>query len=201
MRENSILEEIHFYVAQLFSDRPDERLVYHNLGHTLAVVAHSREIAVHYAVGEEDQFVLLTAAYFHDTGHLFGFMEGHEQAGVDIMRDFFKDLPIAEEELRQIAGCILATKWPVHPRGLLEEILCDADTFHLGTDEFIRMDPRVWEEFVKRTGKSITPSGRLKNSVRFMEVHRFFTEYCQNLLNEGKAENLALLNAKSRDMH
>ena len=40
------------------------------------------------------------------------------------------------ERTAEIREIILATKLPVSPQTLLQAIICDADTFHLGTDEF-----------------------------------------------------------------
>jgi hypothetical protein len=162
----------------------------------MAVADHCAKIASHYPVDARSGYILLSAAYFHDTGHLYGFMDGHEKAGVDIMRNYFENCDIEEEMLMDIERCILATKWPVKPKGLLEEIICDADTFHLGTDDFPEMDKKVWDEIEMRTGKPVT--NRAEKSLQFLLDHQFHTEYCQKLLNEGKAENLEWLRTKIR---
>jgi hypothetical protein len=215
MNSSPLFNEVDLYVSQLFQEHPHPDLLYHNFEHTQRVVAHSMQIADHYPLSEAERFILYTAAYFHDTGHLLGVLEGHERVGVEIMRDFFKGLrgkadegsqagsveaakgsceegsPIGPDELLRIERCIMVTRWPVRPVKLLEKMICDADTFHLGTEEFMEMDGRVWDEMERRTGKVI--EHRAERSLRFLEVHRFYTEYCQNLLNEGKQRNIERL--------
>ena len=38
--------------------------------------------------------------------------------------------------IEKVTSCINATKMPQSPGSLIEQILCDADLAHLGTDEF-----------------------------------------------------------------
>ena len=45
-----------------------------------------------------------------------------------------------------IASCIMATKLPRNPKNLLEEIICDADTYHLGTKDFKKTNKQAFEE-------------------------------------------------------
>lgn len=167
---------------------------YHNLTHTRAVVGHCRELAAHYSLGNRGTFVLVVAAWFHDIGHLYGEIEGHEQRGVVRMKDCLSDLPA--ELIGQIAACILATKVPSHPGSLSEKIICDADTFHFGTPEFRRTDALVHQEVELRKGIVITDWPA--RTLTVLRRHVFFTDYCQMLLTKGKEENIAWVEARLR---
>jgi hypothetical protein len=39
-----------------------------------------------------------------------------------------------------LESCICATKLPQRPKSLLEEIVCDADKYNLGTENFLKSD-------------------------------------------------------------
>lgn len=180
-----------FYVRRLFEELADPDLVYHNLDHTLSVVNHTNEIGAHYALDDNQLFIVEVAAWFHDTGHLVGAMSHHEEISVELMREFLMENQISRDIQDDIAKCILATKMPVHPTGLLQEILCDADTYHLGTDEFERIDQLVWQEIEIRMHQKI--EDRVNRSIQFMRQHQFYTPYCRELLSEGKKKNIEML--------
>lgn len=80
---------------------------------------------------------------------------------------------------------------PVHPITMLQMILCDADTYHLGTKEFIEIDNLVWQELELRTHKTYIQ--KITASIRFLQTHHYYTDYCVALLNEGKRMNLSVL--------
>src|SRR5215813_12712645 len=66
---------------------------YHNIVHTRGVVAHAQEIAAFYALGREEVFILDSAAWFHDIGHLYGEIDGHEERGVVVMQQYLSNIP------------------------------------------------------------------------------------------------------------
>ncbi len=68
---NNIYKKIENHVEGLFDKMKDPSLIFHNLKHTQTVVDRTKEIAGHYHVSEKEMLILYTAAWFHDTGHLF----------------------------------------------------------------------------------------------------------------------------------
>jgi len=186
-----VLSKIRLYVTELFARRDMPFLIYHNLHHTETVVERANEIANHYAVNETDKFCLLSAAWFHDTGHLFNELKEHEKTGVDLMDSFLKTNFIEEGLIEIISGCIMATKIPSYPKTEIEKIICDADTYHFGTKEFRVSDPKVYEEMELRLHVHI--ENKTLKSIRLLESHKYFTSYCQELLNKGKQENIVFL--------
>lgn len=180
------------FVSGLYNSPDVPHYPYHNLTHTLGVVDHAREIAEYYRLEATDAFVLAIAAWFHDVGHLYGPMAGHEERGVTIMRQHMRTLPDAL--LSDVGDCIMATKLPAHPATLTHKIICDADTYHLGTTYFLQTDPWVRQEVELRTGRTF-PNWR-QRTLDMLRQHRFFTDYCEHLLNEGKARNIGLVQAQ-----
>ncbi len=159
---------------------------YHNLAHTESVVGHVKEIAAYYLLNETDTFILTAAAWFHDIGHLYGPMKGHEERGVVIMQHYLQNN--APDHVAAISRCILATRSSTHPVTLQEQIIRDADTYHIGTPFFHQTDVLVEKEMEMRTGTKFPDWHR--KSLLFLQQHIFYTEYCRNLLNNGKQQNI-----------
>ena len=82
----------------------------------------------------------------------------------------------------------MATKMPVSPTTLSEKIICDADTYHLGTEEFFEQNNLVKLELEARLG--ITIENWHTSSLLFIQAHHYYTPYCQALLSDGKSRNI-----------
>ena len=149
---NTINKKAGEYVTALFEKMHNPNLVYHNLEHTKYVVQRTNEIAAHYNLNEKELTISSLAAWFHDTGHLFTDASKHEEQSVEIMKKFMTENDNDPQLIAEIEGCILATKFPRHPQNLLQEIICDADTYHLGTKEFKEVNKKVFEEHLLRVG-------------------------------------------------
>ncbi len=90
-----------------------------------------------------------------------------------------------------IVGCIMATKIPQGPETLLEKIICDADTYHLGTKDFIDTDSSVKKELQSRINLSLDDWD--SKTLNMLIKHTYFTSYCQEQLSKGKQENIAIV--------
>ncbi|MGN6617887.1 MAG: Pycsar system effector family protein [Ilyomonas sp.] len=193
--DSSLYKKAEEYVTALFEKMPDPKLVYHNLRHTKDVVERVKEIAEHYYLNERDKIILYTAAWFHDTGHLFTSMDKHEERSVEEMRKFMEIYSNQEDLVAEIEDCILSTKFPTHPNNLLQQIICDADTYNFGTKEFREINKPMYEEYVLREGE-ITKQQWDEKRLKLLETHQYYTTYCKELLNEGKKQNRKKLKKK-----
>jgi predicted metal-dependent HD superfamily phosphohydrolase len=182
------------HVKVLFNKLHDEKLVYHNFSHTALVVEHAEEMVKYYKLSKQDRLIIMLAAWFHDTGHLFSKSLDHEKVSAEIMLDFLIANRCDNDLIRNAIDCIMATKMPANPVHLREQILCDADTYHLGTDEFPIMNERVKKELWLRDGIEFTDWQ--KHSLEFLKRHRFHTSYCQEKLTPGKMKNIRQLESK-----
>ena len=195
MDHNKTYKKIEEYVRGLFDQMLTPSLVFHNLEHTENVVKRTQEIAGHYKVSESEMLILYAAAWFHDVGHLFTVPEKHEVMSCDIMKKFMKEHEEDENIITQIANCIMATKFPRDPKDLLQEIICDADTYHFGTKEFKKTNKQAFEEATLRCGE--TDSDKFNEAtIKMLQQHKFYTGYCKELLNERKEKNIKKLQNK-----
>ncbi|WP_343690931.1 metal-dependent phosphohydrolase [Chitinophaga sp.] len=190
MSEALLLAKIEAHVRHLFALHMQPYLYYHNLAHTEEVVEHTTALCSWYNLAAHNSFIIITAAWFHDTGHLFGDLEGHEERGAALMRQFLEG-SVPTLYLSAIHQYIMATRMPVHPANIMEKIICDADTWHLGTADFMMKDAKVWQELEARKGRTFENKAAL--SLKFMQQHSFYTTYCKQQLSAGKRRNIDAL--------
>ena len=196
MNYREILEQLRTHVTWLFQANKDPRFLYHNLNHTEQVVENTVKLANHYQLSDHDFFIVLAASWFHDIGYLFSHAD-HEAKGIEMCSDFLKDKEIPQEVIDKIAGCIMATKMPQSPVGLLQEIVCDADLFHLGTSSFKERNKLMRQEAQAFSPNKIDKEVWREKTIGLLNMHHYHTEYSQELLNQKKSENLAQLEQKS----
>lgn len=193
------MEKTEAYVRGLYSAHADENLVYHTLEHTGEVVKAAQQIADHYQLDEPDYLAVYIAAWFHDTGYLFGQPEGHELKGAALAEEFLKDQQADPALIEKVKQCILATRLSAQPGSLIEQIVADADLFHFGTENFWNNNRMMRREVELRSGKRV-PGGQWRKSAMIMlKRHEFRTGYCRTLLQKGKQENIARLEAREEE--
>ena len=197
--DNNLYKKIENYVTGLYETLQDDTLVFHNLKHTQNVVNRTKEIAGHYHVTEKEMLILYTAAWFHDTGYLFTEPSKHEVMSADVMKKFMLDHTNDTELIKEVEQCIMATKSPRNPTNLLQQIICDADTYNLGTKEFKDTNKRVLKENKLKTGE-VDKKTFYTNTIKMLEEHQFYTTYCKDLLSVTKELNMKKLKKKLQEM-
>jgi predicted metal-dependent HD superfamily phosphohydrolase len=178
------------YINHYFEKNIHRQLPYHNKSHTENVVAAVTQIANHYQLNEHDFFVVITAAWFHDMGYYMGEAKGHEQKGASMAAGFLKDNGIDDASIEQVRGCIIATQMPQRPTNLLEQIVCDGDLFHLGTDNFGELNKSMRKEAEEKKGREIDKKEWRHGTIALLQSHHYHTDYSRLLLNQKKQENL-----------
>jgi predicted metal-dependent HD superfamily phosphohydrolase len=193
-----LLEEVKDFVLDYFHTHQDARLVYHNLDHTQTVVDATMQIANHYQLNDKDFFIVCTGAWFHDTGY-FEDTQNHEQKGADIATAFLKEQDVPADVRDSVMQVILATKMPQRPTNLLENILCDGDLFHLGTEDFSAKRKLMHKEVeLLYHIKDNKKEWRLKD-IAFLESQQYHTDYCALLLSDQKQRNIDKLKSKVKE--
>ena len=187
------------HVALFYFDHLDERLVYHNQHHTKQVVDNVQQIAAHYQLSEHDLFIVISAAWFHDTGILIDGIEDHEQKSAEIAAAFLQTLHVPAEDIAAVKQAILSTKMPQTPVSLVDKILCDADLFNLGTDSFKENNRQVRKELEAFNETKIGGEEWRLSSIALLENHTYHTDYCRGLLDATKAENLSDLRRRQEE--
>ena len=192
-----LLSKARMFVTDLFQNKVNKSIRFHNLQHTEGVVSACEEMANYYHFADEDHLAVCLAAWFHDTGFSSGQAHGHEDKSIQLATTFLQENTIDPVFIQKVVSCIEATKMPQSPKSLIEQVLCDADLYHLGTDEFTTKNKLLREELTGFSKQDISKKQWRKMNISFLENHKYFTDYGRRNLQPVKEKNLEEL--KDRD--
>ncbi|MBL0739795.1 HD domain-containing protein [Chryseolinea lacunae] len=190
--DSELLNRVEAYVKELLNTKLPPTRVFHTLPHTVNVVRACCSLIAHYATSQANGEALLTAAWFHDTGYTETGVK-HEEEGVKIALRFLRDFNLPQEFYLKIEGLIIATKLSASPKSLLEEMLCDADLSHLGSEEYEMWSLRLKQEFERQLNKVITLENWNQQNIFFFKNHAYYTTYAQQQWGPVKENNLMML--------
>jgi hypothetical protein len=88
---------------------------------------------------------------------------------------------------------------PQSPGSLIEQIICDADLSHLGTGDFQKENKMLRKELVTVYGKDLSKKEWRKENIRFLQAHRYFTDYSRERLDPVKQQHLQELLEREGD--
>jgi len=196
MNYNVLLQQISSYVHSLYAAQAQPALLYHNLPHTVEVVEAAKIIAGHYNLDDHDFFIVTAAAWFHDTGYLTNGSEQHEEKSAELAGNYLKNMEIDEADITEIKKCIISTRMPQQPVSLLEKIVCDADLFHLGTDNFKEKSKLLRKEMEALNNTKIDPDEWRSKNLALLESHQYHTDYCRSLLSKSKSDQIERIKRK-----
>ena len=195
MNYQHILKQIGDYAVMYYKTNAISSLVYHNREHTEYMASKAVQIANHYQVSDRDFFIVMAAAWFHDLGYMVNIQQ-HEEESAKLAEAFLKEQQVSAEDIAEVKSCIMATRMPQDPKNLLEKILCDADLFHLGTDDFLSKDKLLLKEQNALYNTDIPKQEWRRTTIKFLQHHHYHTDYCQVLLNSTKEKNIEKLQNK-----
>ncbi|HEY5970176.1 MAG TPA: Pycsar system effector family protein [Chitinophagaceae bacterium] len=184
------------FVSDLFINKVDKKIHFHTLQHTQEVVAGCETMAEYYHLEDEDRFALLLAAWFHDTGYSGGQAAGHENLSIELATKFLNEHQVDQQVINKVVGCITATRLPQTPHTLIEQIICDADLFHLGTSDFKEKNKLLREELNDFGNLELSKKDWRKKNIEFLSKHTYFTSYAKENLAPLKQVYLQELSKK-----
>lgn len=196
MNYDLLSQSVATYVKEFFNRQGKPELLYHNIQHTEDVVAAAYKIGNHYLLEAADFFVIITAAWFHDTGYYINLLQ-HEVSGAELAAAYLAEQDVSAEVIAQVQGCILATRMPQSPKNELEAMVCDADLFHLGTADFKEKNKCMRNEFSQLKGIPISKQQWRLSTLVFLEGHHYHTDYVKMLLEDKKNEHILAIKQKA----
>ncbi len=193
MKINSeLLNEIEKYCSDFIIKGSSEKFIYHTIDHTRRVVKNAEIIGANENLNEDEMNILLTSAWFHDTGYVKKY-QGHEKESMAIASNFLKLKDIDEDIRELVSECILATTLPQQPSNKIANVLCDADMMHLGAENYFELAEKLRQELGNFEPGKILKSKFEKESVLIFKNYSYFTNYCQGNITKIKNNNLKLL--------
>lgn len=185
-----LLQDARQFVSQLFIQKIDPHFRYHNLVHTTEVVKGCETLADFYGISENERLSVLIAAWFHDSGYAAGSAKDHEVYSQKLATDFLVEKQVDQARIDEVVACIGATKVPQSPNTLIEKIICDADLFHLGSEDFAKKNKLLRQEISDHHDKKLDKKEWRKENIRFLQTHHFFTSYGKENLEPVKQKHL-----------
>jgi len=192
-----LLQEARQYVTAIFTNKVNPAFVFHSIDHTREVVEAADLMAGQLELPDEDKLTLLLAAWFHDAGYSAGQPKRHEEVSRDIATEFLTRKSIPQEAIDKVSNAIMATKWPQSPTNLVEQILCDADLFHLGSSQFSEKNKLLRKEINLLFENKLTKKDWRQKNIFFLQQHRYFTDYGRTILEPVKQQHLIALLLKA----
>lgn len=132
---------------------------------------------------------LLLAAWFHDTRYCLN-IDDHENESVTIVSTFLDSHNVTENYLFSVKNLILTTKRLEEPVTLTEQIICDADTQHLGAEDYFKWSTLLKEEFQLKNSQELSDEEWRNLNIGFFSSHRYFTDHAQRMWGAQKLKNL-----------
>ncbi|WP_153799978.1 Pycsar system effector family protein [Foetidibacter luteolus] len=192
MSYQKYFRKIERYVEEYFTAHSHTELVYHDFNHTSYVARAAEKILLSRNMPEEEYFIVMAAAWFHDTGYLHE-RKGHEKISSSIAQAYLEAEGFREPLVSKISELIMVTARSGPPENELEEILLDADSFHLGKKSFMEKTELLRREVCLTKNMLVEKEEWYRDTVQFMLSHQFYTVYAKLNLEDKKQENITQL--------
>lgn len=180
---------------------------YHSLHHTVEVANFCKRLAELEGIDENNIHLLMTAAYFHDTGlttistlnaETYNSVRAvHEEKAVQIGRQILPEYGYTTEELDTVTRLIMATKWGRAPSDLLEQIISDADMSSIGREpEYFMRSSQALRDELESFGIWIPDVEWYQNQKELLETHVYHTRSARSLFEVNRSLNVAVIRAQ-----
>jgi len=189
--DTNLLKHCEKFVRDIFLNS-DKNFFYHNINHIEEVVENANKICSYLKIEPEETETVIIAAWFHDSFYINS-PKNHESESANIAESFLIEHNYPKEKIDLVRGCILATKIPQSPKNILEEILCDADLFHVGCENFFLRNELYKKEIKNQFNSKISDKEFIQNSISFFSAHKFLSNYAKEFLEEQKQQNIQKL--------
>ncbi|AQX85961.1 HD domain-containing protein [Elizabethkingia bruuniana] len=185
----TLVQKAGFFIENLFKDKLSPAFLYHNYKHTQEVVANADILANADNLNEEEKEILLVACWFHDSGYTEDIML-HEEKSCEIAEEFLKAEGVNEDFIRRVKELIMSTKICCKPDNRIENIIRDADSSHLASEDYFTYSDNLRKEWEQTLGKNFSKKKWNLDNLRFFRFHQFNTDYAKQNWNPIKEKNL-----------
>jgi predicted metal-dependent HD superfamily phosphohydrolase len=190
--ETELIQKSRAYAEEVLGKLP-ETFTYHNLKHTTAVAEAATEIGRQSSLSNDELENVVIAAWLHDTGYEKD-SEHHEERSAKTAVTLLETWGASAEKIKKVKELIAATRMPQNPKNLPEQVLCDADMYHLSRKDILECGQQIRSEI--ETFKNIKFESDTEWSaynLKFLKNHSYFTLYGRQVLEERKRKNIKKL--------
>ncbi|MEJ7830396.1 MAG: Pycsar system effector family protein [Segetibacter sp.] len=194
MNYELLIKETETFITKYMRKRDNPELLFHNLPQTEHVLTVINQLAKNYALKEEDVFIVEAAGWFLYVGY-YKEVRHPDEASAKLAEEFFKDAGVETETIELIKKCIFSATNTAAPDTLLGQIMYDANSAYIGTDNFFRDNKLKRKESEMVYGRRINKNEWNSNTIQMLESHEFSTDYMSRL-DAKKKKNLEKLRRK-----
>lgn len=192
--ESPLIQKSKAYAEEVLKQLPST-YVYHNLKHTQEVATAAEEIGTACELSEDDLETVIVAAWLHDIGYKQS-CDQHELHSAQTAEQLLKEWNASEHKIQKVVKVIHATQMPQKPTDLLEEVICDADMYHLSNGNFEENSNTLRQEFTVTKNMCLNDEEWNALNLKFLKAHHYFTPYGKEMLEERKKKNIKKLKKK-----
>ena len=194
--DDVILEKARLFVRRHFSRAVSPKYVFHDLDHTLGVTRTALEIGRAMKLSSHDLRLLEFAALFHDTGYAHTYT-GHEKESARIARAFLREARVPKRDQERVSAMINGTRLGAKARGVLQQVLRDADSAKAGQADFEERGELLRNELQSVKGRPIKKSAWARENLAYLTAHQFHTAYARGRFGPQKAINMKRLRLRA----
>jgi len=171
----------------------------HTLHPTRGAVASANRISISENISEHDRELLITAAYFHDSGYIRKYNK-NEPIGAEMAGRILKLFGYKPNEIVKVQKMILSTDLEREPKTHLEKILRDADLDHFSRKDFFKLDGKLREEF-RAQGIDVRDEEKwYSDAIELITTHQYYNESQKKLREKRKQKNIRCLLRKLKNI-
>lgn len=191
IKSNLKIKAVEHYVKQLLNDHLPVNLLFHDLNRTLKVKEVAMQLAKAEKLKKADRELLALAALFQDTGFTNTY-EGHEGESQIIAATYLRDKGYPEDRIEQVKNLIKVTNSKIAPASLLEKVICDANSAHVGRKKYRTNSNnlRKERELNKKNYYPTDVQWEEENLHFLQKEHRFYTKAAKTAFQERKSRNI-----------
>ena len=208
---NHYLDKVEKFSTHLLANDLSEKIVYHDITHTLRLVEAVKEIADAEQVTEKEKQLLLIAAWLINTGftkvdsdHSFDTLEEffefcYGQSAL-IGSEFLSSIDFPEEDIQTVVELFAETRPDVEFPSHLASILSDAITYDWGMPKSKGRIKKLYEEFLLLGAVSYGKRTWYDTVLKYLREHDFKTNYAKEGLSSGKLNLIAKVEKEKKDL-
>ena len=173
------LVDLEEYVVGMMKKK-SATLYFHNFEHVMDVYEHVELLARLENVTDEDILLLKTAALMHDIGYSIKYDTNICSVSEGIARKFLPDFQYSQQQISRICELMKIAHYEAKPKGLVEEIMHDANHMYIGRAEYNKMMMSLLRE-LKEHNIVVNKNEWFKSRSSRLVNHQFYTHAAKRL--------------------
>ena len=174
------LADLEDYVKNLMTYTASN-MYFHNFKHTWDVYEQVELLSYSENIKEKDVLLLKTAALLHDIGYSISYDSNMNTLSEDIARETLPLYQYSPQQIEMVCQLMKATHYETIPKGIMEEIMHDANLMYFGRADY---NARVMSLFREQEdhGVPVKKAAWMQYQTNRLNRHQFYTRAAKELV-------------------